>query len=190
MSILRSAPNGVFTPFVSPLDDGFNLVIESNTALSYSITAESGTYGLTGQAATLTQALQVGAGQGSYALTGQAIGASVSRAIVAGQGTYSLSGQSASILLAGTYTVGGGQGTYTLSGQNANLFDSSGLIAMTAESLVYILSGSDVVLTYSGVGAYFWTDFVDRINTWEDRADAGNPAWAQRTLASTGWTEL
>jgi hypothetical protein len=64
---------------------------------SYTLTAEQGSYALTGQAAALRAARQLAAAQGAYALTGQTAGLQYGRKVGAAQGSYALTGQAAAL---------------------------------------------------------------------------------------------
>lgn len=84
--------------------------------------------------------------QGTYTLTGQA--SLAQRVMVAGQGSYSLTGQNATLTYTGLnhYTLTAEQGTYAITGSQA-LAD----YAMAAASGTYTLTGRDATLTYAGL---------------------------------------
>ncbi len=116
---------------------------------SYSLTADQGSFTLTGQAAGLTAARTMAAAQGSFALTGQDAGLLFGHLLTAGQGSYSLTGQDAS--LTATRLLTAAQGSFSLTGQDAGLYVSR---ALSAGQGSYALSGQDATLTYSPAGAY------------------------------------
>lgn len=127
------------------------------TANSYTLTAASGSYTLTGQTVALKagRRLACAAGSytltgsvalvdtaltatpGSYSLTGQAVGLRASRRLAAVQGSYTLSGQS--IAMIHGYVMPIGQGTYTLTGQTISL--SGPQKVLTLEAGDYDLTG-------------------------------------------------
>lgn len=81
------------------------------------LTAASGSFTLSGQAAALTRALTLTAAQGSFVLSGQAVTLQVGVDLTAAQGSFTLSGQSVGLTAARQLTAS--QGSFTLSGQNA-----------------------------------------------------------------------
>lgn len=135
---------------------GFTLTAESG---SYTLTgqaagllaartvvAEQGSYALTGQDATLTKSILLLAEQGSYALTGQSAGLFASRQLLAEQGAYALSGQDATLTYtpAGAYTLTANSGSYALAGQDAALLLARTLVAAQGS---YALTGQDATLS-------------------------------------------
>jgi hypothetical protein len=115
----------------------------------YTLTADAGSYALTGQAAGLLAQRVLAAEQGSYALTGAAAGLLAARTLAADQGSYALTGQPASLVA--SRAVQAGQGSYTLTGQSAALLVQRMLAAAQG---AYTLSGQDAALVYTPVGAY------------------------------------
>lgn len=132
---------------------------------AYTLTAEQGSYSLTGQNAGLIKGFRITANQGSYTLLGQ--DAYVAIEMNADQGSYSLTGQDANVVKSGpslsaesgSYTLTGfdtlrrlsmlaASGSYALTGQNANLVPSRRL---TAEYGSYSLNGRNATLLDNGV---------------------------------------
>ena len=162
-------------------DDFFEV---SAGAVDYSITAQKGTFALTGVAAAIARNRTLTATAGSYALSGIAATLARNRVLTATAGSYALSGVNATLTyvpvaigyeltaLAGSYALTGqaadlnrnrvltaGAGSYTLSGVNADLTKSK-LIAANAGS--YTLAGVDADLSRSklltaNAGAYVLT---------------------------------
>ena len=155
-------PWQIFRPIVVPS--------KAPAAGGITLTADQGTYTLTGQSVNLTIARRVTAEQGTYTLAGQDVTLRQGKTLTAEQGTYTLTGQSASILVSrqislaqGSYTLTGyevtltksggdktlaaGQGTYTLAGQDVSL---SLARKLTAEQGTYTLNGQDVGLSRNG----------------------------------------
>jgi hypothetical protein len=110
-------------------------------AQHYTLTADGGSYGITGQTAGLSAARKVAAGQGSYALTGQAASLKMARKMAAGAGSYSLTGQDAGLRAIRKMAAEGG--SYVLTGQAANLKLAKKIPAGAGS---YALTGQDAVL--------------------------------------------
>lgn len=141
------------------------------TVESYTLTAEPGSYSVSGVDATLTYSgsggggLTLAAEAGSYALTGTAADLLHGRVVVPDAGSYALTGSAAALLKtslltaeAGTYAVTGtdadllrgyplaaNQGSYTLTGTDASLLRG---YPLTAEAGSYSLTGTDAGLFY------------------------------------------
>jgi hypothetical protein len=111
----------------------------------YTLTADQGSYVLTGQVAAVRAARDISAAQGSYALTGNAAGLAVGRKVTAAQGSYVLSGQAAALRVARALALA--QGAYAVTGQPTTLRIGHRL---TAASGAYTLTGEDANLLYSG----------------------------------------
>jgi hypothetical protein len=103
------------------------------------LTAVTGVYDLTGQAATLKAHRYLSLAKEDYATTGQAVGLSLGRYLSAAQGSYLLTGQSAGTI--GHRLLVGVQGEYTLSGQAASMYAGRMLLP---EQGSYALSGQSV----------------------------------------------
>jgi hypothetical protein len=122
----------------------------------FTLTADSGTYSVTGQAAGLVAARRVVADQGSYAVTGQAANLIRAVRLLADQGAYSLAGQD--VALRAARLIGADSGSYSITGQAANLvYAASGAYTLTADSGTYSISGQDDALTYVPLNAYVLT---------------------------------
>lgn len=148
-----------------------NLIIKETSGTSYTLTADQGSYSLTGQAANLLENRIVTAAQGSYILTGQNANLTYSTAsvLLAAQGSYTLIGSDAlvdtsmnadqgSYTLTGfdanlvytplnAYTLVAAQGSYSLTGFTANLLENTVLVANKGQ---YNLTGNFAILTWSG----------------------------------------
>lgn len=142
---------------------------------AYSLTAESGSYALTGQSAGLLASRALAAEQGSYALTGQDVALNRGYVVAAEQGSYALTGQDAGLLRGllltaaqgsyalsgqdvtltytplGAYSLTADQGSYDLTGQSVSLLWGRALVA---EQGSYALNGQDASLVYTPAGAY------------------------------------
>jgi len=113
----------------------------------YTLTADSGSYALTGQDAGLIAARTLTADQGSYAVTGQTADLIRTVRLLADQGSYALTGQDAALRAA--RLIGADSGSYSITGQDATLtYAASGVYTLTADSGTYSISGQDATLTY------------------------------------------
>lgn len=115
---------------------------------AYTLTADQGSYALTGQDVALTVPRTLAADAGSYALTGQTTALFAARVLVAAQGSYSLNGNDA----LADYVITMGQGSYTLTGQDVALIVGRAPLAAAQGS--YALNGQDIGLVYGIPGAY------------------------------------
>lgn len=118
---------------------------------AYTITADQGSYSLTGQTSTLQIAMRMLAAQGSYALTGIDAILRHGYKIIAAQGSYALSGISAA--LNSVRSMLAAQGSYTLTGQTASLKLGWKLLASYGS---YVLTGIAIALRVNGSTA-LWT---------------------------------
>jgi hypothetical protein len=134
--------------YVLTAESGTYTITGSDAQVDFAITAASGSYVLTGQAATLTYgagARTLTAAQGTYSLTGQDARVAVSSRLGAANGTYTGTGTSVGVAVG--RILPSAQGTYALTGQSAAL--KVGRVS-TASQGSYILSGTSATLTYSG----------------------------------------
>lgn len=133
---------------------GFGYINEtvSSSGSPYSIVADTGSYVVTGVAASFQASRTLTAEAGSYSVTGVNATFQASRTILAGAGSYVISGQDATF----TYTPGSGgspysmdadAGSYTLTGVDATFKASRTIVA---EAGSYALTGVDASFTRSG----------------------------------------
>lgn len=142
-------------------------------ATQYSLTADPGSYTITGTAASLKVSRKVSADSGTYAVTGTAASLKVGRKLTADAGSYAVTGTTASLergyLLAaasGSYVITGTDATLTVSANPVLTADSgSYVITGTAASLErgyllsavsgsYVITGTDATLTVAGAGTF------------------------------------
>jgi hypothetical protein len=114
---------------------------------AYTLTADAGSYTITGQTANLTSTRTLTADAGSYTIGGQDATLSYGRILTADAGAYTIGGQDAS--LTSTRTLTADAGAYTISGQDAALTSTR---TLTAEAGAYVISGQDADLTYTPAG--------------------------------------
>ena len=142
---------------------------------TYTLTAASGSFALTGQDAGLAFNRTLAAASGSFALTGQDAGLAFNRVLSAANGSYALDGQDVTLtytpISGATYTLGAASGSFALTGQDTGLafnrvltadtqsYSLSGDVAglafnrvLAADTVSYALTGQDVTLTYTSNG--------------------------------------
>lgn len=122
---------------------------------AYSLTAQGGSYALTGAPATISRNRSLTASGGSYSFTGQQAtityaAASVNYTLTAQGGSYTWTGQTATILRNRSLTVSGGSYAYT--GGNA-VIERNRLL--TAQGGAYALLGSQADITYVGTAVNY-----------------------------------
>lgn len=120
---------------------------------TYTLTAQTGTFSLTGNNATLRVARKITCNTGTFTLTGVNTTLKVGRKLTCTTGNFTLTGNSANLVYTPTggptYTLIAQSGSFSLTGNNANLLVSRKLIASTG---VFVLTGNNV--TFS-VGSSF-----------------------------------
>jgi hypothetical protein len=109
------------TPTGQPVDGilGLAWIATSGGATNYSLTCATGSYAVTGQAATFALAKKLTAATGSYAVAGKNATFVLARNLNATAGSYLLAGGSASFVYA--KNLNAGAGVYNYSGQVASL---------------------------------------------------------------------
>lgn len=169
----------------------------------YTLTAASGSYALSGQAATITKTRIVSAGQGSYSYSGQSATILKTRIVAAAQGSYSYTGQAATVLksnvisaAAGSYAYAGqaasilkgwvltaANGSYSVTGQAAtiNYTPAAGSYVLNAAAGSYALTGQSATILKSKVvaasaGAYSLAG-VDATITYSGAANTGGGSY-------------
>ncbi len=130
-------------------DSGSFALTGQDTALNFNRTlaADSGSFALTGQAAALTFNRALVADSGSFALAGQDATPTFSRVLSAASGSYALAGQDATLtytpISGATYTLAAASGSFALAGQGAVLLQNRSL---AADSGSFALTGQDATL--------------------------------------------
>lgn len=116
-------------------------------ALNRVLSADSGSFALTGQDAALTFNRTLAADSGSFALTGQDVTPTFNRVLSAASGSYALAGQDATLtytpISGATYTLAAASGSFALAGQGAVLLQNRSL---AADSGSFALTGQDATL--------------------------------------------
>ena len=108
------------------------------------LVAAAAAFVLTGQAVTLTKGRRIQANAATFSLGGQNVGLRAARRITGGAGSYALNGQNAT--LKATRRIAAGAGSYTLTGQSAS-FDISK--KMAAQAGAFMLTGRAAGLIYA-----------------------------------------
>lgn len=125
------------------------LYVKPAAAGSYTLTADAGSFTLSGQDATLSKSRILTADAGAFTLTGQDATLARNRFLTADAGSFTLTGQDATLTYAaaGSYTLVADAGSFTLSGQDATLLKTR---ILTADAGSFTLSGQSATLTWSG----------------------------------------
>jgi len=119
--------------------------------INYLVTADNGTYAVTGQAADLSKTKVIFANNGAYALAGQTANLLKTRILTADNGAYAVTGQTASLLRSKVVTAN--NGVYTTTGIGATIqktrlvYADPGFYAVTGEQAVISWSGSPIVVS-------------------------------------------
>lgn len=119
--------------------------------INYLVTADNGTYAVTGQAADLSKTKVIFADNGAYALAGQTASLLKTRILTADNGAYAVTGQPASLLRSKVVTAN--NGVYTTTGIGATIqktrlvYADPGFYAVTGEQAVISWSGSPIVVS-------------------------------------------
>ena len=116
---------------------------------AFTLTAESGSYGVTGAAASLEAGRKVTADDGSYAATGVAAILNAGRRVVADSGLYDVTGALATLLAGRLATAQ--EGSYAITGVAAGLKVDR---VLSAGAGVYTVTGADATLTHGQPGAF------------------------------------
>lgn len=144
--------------------------------------ANAGSYAFTGQTATLRKGLTLAANSGAYALTGQTASLEFGREVAANAGAYALTGQAASLEYG--REVAAAAGAYTLTGTDAGLIYTSQK-TLAADAGSYAIVGQDSSLEFGRLlsaegGAYILTGtdatlvYTTRVPTPDTGAGAGH----------------
>jgi hypothetical protein len=124
--------------------DYLNVSYINGTVVStgYTITADNGTYAVTGQSATILR----------------------SKVLSGAYGTYTVSGQSATLLR--SKVLSGAYGLYTLTGQDASLKRSRLFDANTGQ---YALTGQDAIITFGGSPVVVGDQLLIKLRSFTER---------------------
>ena len=164
------------SPF--PINTGFDtalLVFElASTATNYTLTADGGTFALSGQTSDLLFKRKLIADNGSFTLSGQTSDLLFNRNLVSDAGNFNLTGQDSNLLFnrllasdVGAFNLTGNDigllynrvlnvenGAFILSGQDTSLHFNR---LLTLENGSFVLTGNDADLIYTPIGGYVLT---------------------------------
>lgn len=144
---------GAFTVTRSTTQGRSALVVgafyEASSLNSYILTANAGSFALSGQSANLLLGRKLTGGTGALSLSGQAANLLVGRKLIGAAGAYTLGGQAATLKMG--RKLSGAAGAFTLGGQAAGLKMGRKL---SAGAGAFVLNGQNASLTYTPVGAY------------------------------------
>lgn len=130
--------------------------VPAPAAGSYTLTAETGAFTLTGNDAGTLFGRRLVADQQSYALTGNEANLLFGRRLTADQATFTVNGNDAGLIAARRLTADAA--TFTLTGNDAGLvYAPAGVYTLTADTGSFALTGSDAGLIYAPLNNYVLT---------------------------------
>lgn len=184
------ALNGILTGYDITANTGSFTLSGQSSGLQVNRPRQSGTgsFSLSGVNAALLKTSKLYASVGAFALSGQAANLNLAKAIVTDTGVFSLTGFSTNLVA--THTLQAGEGSYTLAGQNANLtyFNSklgTGHFALGAFPVdgVHRQSNGDRLLEDFEINPQPYTDVTSNSIT-----ATGRTIWEIQSLKS--WTDF
>lgn len=111
---------------------------------AYTLTANAGSYAISGQSATLVRGRVLTCQAGAYVISGQSATLAVGRVLTCQAGAYTISGQSATLVHNRILTCEAG--SYVIAGQDATLVHNR---VLTCEAGAYNISGQSANLVYA-----------------------------------------
>ena len=125
---------------------------DAGLAFNRVLAADTQSYALTGQATGLAFNRTLAAASGSFTLTGQDAGLAFNRVLSAASGSFALDGQDVTLtytpISGATYTLGAASGSFALTGQDTGLAFNR---VLTADTQSYSLSGDVAGLAFNRV---------------------------------------
>lgn len=116
-----------------------------SAAQSYTMTADAGSFSMSGQSVALNRALVLVAAAGAFVLAGQDIAFSKALNVAIDAGSFALAGQDVALNVGRVVALGAG--SFALAGQDVALSVSAGGFAL--QPGVFVLSGQDVAFVVS-----------------------------------------
>jgi hypothetical protein len=147
------------------------LLALTSSVTTFTLTADSGSFTLNGQAVTFVLGRSLVADSGSYALSGQSVNFAYCQSLAADNGSYSLTGQNASFVLARSFPAA--SASFSFAGQDASfVFTPSGATyTLSAGSGSFALSGQDAIFVkHAGRSKLYNPNLID------------HPAWAHNSV--------
>lgn len=130
---------------LKPANDLFYFTSAGGGA-TYTLTAQAGSFTLTGANATLTATRNLTAQAGSFTLTGSNATLSKSYTLTANAGSFTLTGANATLTANRLLTAQ--QGSFTLTGADVNFtYNSGATYTLTAQAGSFALTGADITTT-------------------------------------------
>jgi hypothetical protein len=157
---------------------------------SYALTADPGSFSLSGNAATLEASRVLTASAGSFTLSGQDASLEASRVLAASAGTFVLTGNQAALVKVGDYELLANAGSFSLTGNDADLLLAKGL---DAELGTFSLAGNAAGLIYGRImaaspGAFVLTGNAANLAIgYSETHGHGELTWT-RTTGQLTWT--
>jgi hypothetical protein len=202
--------NGGDAAFAFTKPSGFTGPSEPAAPTAYTLTADSGSFSLTGQAASLLKGSLLAAASGSYVLTGSAASLSYTTAtgytLTADSGVFNLAGADASLLYG--RKVAAASGAFALAGQTATLKAGRTLAAAFGQ---FTLAGQAATLSYAQLNAYtltalggtyvltggeaaflgrVWTAVPITPETWTAQPAGPGVSWTAEPVTPETWTSV
>ena len=152
-NVLKAAAGGGPT-YTLTADSASYTLTGQTTGLNFNrvLAADTQSYTLTGQTTGLAFNRTLAAASGSFALTGQDAGLAFNRVLSAANGSYALDGQDVTLtytpISGATYTLGAASGSFALTGQDTGLAFNR---VLTADTQSYSLSGDVAGLAFNRV---------------------------------------
>lgn len=120
--------------------------VQDSPFINYSLTCDSGTFTITGTAASLEYGYELAADPGSYAITGTAASLEVGYKLTCASGSYLITGTAATLTEAGTFSLVCDAGSFAVTGTAAGLRYSR-LLSCVAGA--FSITGQNASLVYS-----------------------------------------
>lgn len=149
----------------------------------YTLTADGGSFAITGGAAGLRVSRRISAASGSFAVTGTAASLRAGRKITASAGSFSITGTAATLKAA--RRLAADSGSFSITGSAATLSVGRRLVA---EAGAFVLTGADALLRaarrlVAEAGAFLITG-SDATLTWDQQSSANGLGCAHITWAA------
>lgn len=157
---------------------------ETPSGGSVSITAESGSYSVSGTDVSLLVTSIMQASSGFYSISGTNVELLKGSVVDLASGSYSLTGTDATLTFTplGSFTLIADTGTYNHTGADINFNRNR---VMIASSGIYTLSGTDVQIILPG---QIWTEKTSVSTSWGDQVNVVTN-WNNQTNVTTIWTD-
>ncbi|MCZ6898331.1 MAG: hypothetical protein O7D95_06480 [Betaproteobacteria bacterium] len=156
-------------------------VVKAAAGGAESITADSGSYSISGTTTPIKADFNTISGIGSYSITGTTTPLKASLNIISESGSYTTSGTNVDLRFGSMITADAGSYIQTGTLVNLNFIGN-----MTVDAGSYIITGTNVGLLNGG---NIWTDLSIIAATWIDGVEQST-TWTDESLTTTTWTDL